>query len=379
MRFTIAKKLTLFNLILLIFMVLVGLFGINGMVKINQVNKKLDDTWIPVIQETHSITYNFMRLAMLQSDLLMAGNDEQKAAIKKEMGEVVEGLKKDVEEFKTISTGSEHEAAFQKVETMFNQYIGVHENMMAAYEKNNQQETTTYYQQTRDLFWPVNNELYALVLLNNENMNETSSGSMTAFKAGTTQTYVMIGISIVLSVLAIFYLIKLIAKPVRQLSEVAEDVANGNLVQNVKMKSDDEIGDLAKSIQAMCMNLQTLISNINKESQEVSSFAHEFTVSASEVTDGGEQIAITMGELAKGAEEQASSTTSLSGMMKEFSSSIQRSSENGEELNEEAKEIRELTDNGFNEMEQTKEQIEDINKVVQESVEKVMRLDRNYQ
>ncbi|WP_156484008.1 methyl-accepting chemotaxis protein, partial [Metabacillus fastidiosus] len=368
MRFTIGKKLTLFNVILLIFMILVGFFGINGMLKINDVNEELDENWIPIIQETHTSTYQFVRLATLEGNLLLAENEKQTEEILKESEQTVGFLKKSLEVLRGIPTNQEQEALFQEVDRLFNEYLAVHEKMMTAYEQNNKEEMGKYFQETRELFHPANAKLYELVLLNNKSIDETSEGSISAFKAGATQTSVMIVISILISIMAIFYLIKVIAKPIRQLSKVAEDVANGNLVQNVQIKSNDESGDLARAIQTMCMNLQALISNINKESQEISSFAHEFTVSSREVTDGGEQIAVTMGELAKGAEEQASSTTSLSEMMKEFSSSIQRSSENGEELNEEAKEIREMTDNGFNEMEETKEQIEDINKVVQESV-----------
>ncbi|MEC2074870.1 methyl-accepting chemotaxis protein [Metabacillus fastidiosus] len=380
MRFTIMKKITFFNVFLLILVILVGCFGINGMDKINDRNKELGEMWIPALAKVGSINFYVQRLTAVQANVLFANNKEEKKLFQDESEVLEAGIQKDFTSLEEITSGhKEYTKAYAEVKGQIDKYLVLHEKIMEASHEDDVEEGRRYLREAREVYTALDFSLYNFVQMNNETSNQTINESVEHYKKGTMQTYIVIAVSILFTIVLIYFSFKTIANPLSRLSKVAHDIANGNLAQKIRIKSDDEIGDLAKSIQEMCTNLQILISNINKESQEVSSFAHEFTVSASEVTDGGEQIAITMGELAKGAEEQAGSTTMLSEKMKEFSSSIQRSSENGEGLNEEAKEIRELTDNGFNEMEQTKEQIEDINKVVQESVEKVMRLDRNYQ
>lgn len=378
MKISIAKKLSMFVSLILIFMVIVGFLGINGMQQINKENKNLGEKWIPAIQEIAVINFYVQRINALEAHYLLAQKNTEKESFKNEISSVVNALNDQLNLYeKNIATKHQLEA-YNEMKNALTSYIANHNDFMKAASQNNRDQAMIFLEKSKEIYADLDGKLYNVVLENNENADKSIHKSLTIFTQGRTISLIVMGIAILFSAAIIFYLFKLIAQPLKQLSQIAKEVADGNLVHNISAKSKDEIGELSNSLQIMCNNLRSLIININKESEEIVSFANHFTNTTEEATDGQKQVVLTMNELAKGAEEQANSTTSLSDAIRNFTSSITESSENSKVLSTEAKGIRNLTERGYHQMHETTEQMDTIYSIVQKSVEKVESLNRSY-
>lgn len=66
---------------------------------------------------------------------------------------------------------------------------------------------------------------------------------------------VMILIVATIALIISYYFVKLIVAPIRQITEMAVDVAKGNLQKPLKIKSSDEVGQLAASFNKMTIDL----------------------------------------------------------------------------------------------------------------------------
>ncbi|MFO1443144.1 methyl-accepting chemotaxis protein [Bacillus sp. Bva_UNVM-123] len=379
MRISISKKLSFFVTLLLIFMIVVGFLGINGMQKINKENKQLGDKWIPAIQEIAGINFYIQRINSLQAHYLLAQNSKDKDSFKTEITNIESGLNEQLKLYENNISNEKQKAVFIEMKNALSSYLDMHTDFMKAASLNDQEQALVLLEKSRELYKNLDGKLYNVVLENNKNADDSIEQSLFIFSQGRTISLVVMAFSVLISALCVFYLFRLIAQPLKKLSNVAKEVAEGNLVQTITVKSNDEIGELASSLQTMCNNLRSLITNINKESEEIVSFANHFTITAEESSDGQKQVAITMNELAKGAEEQAHSTTSLSEMIRDFTHAITISNKNGEVLSDEAKGIRKLTESGFNQMMETTVQMDTIYSVVQKSVERVESLNESYQ
>ncbi|WP_439183093.1 methyl-accepting chemotaxis protein [Carboxylicivirga taeanensis] len=102
-------------------------------------------------------------------------------------------------------------------------------------------------------------------------------------------------------------------RPLAQLSEVSETIANGDLTQTVEVKSENEIGVLAKSFQLMTDNLRRFISDvqmsvdhINNAAQQVSSSSHTLSSSTTEQASVSEEISCNMEEMTASVQQNAS-------------------------------------------------------------------------
>lgn len=87
----------------------------------------------------------------------------------------------------------------------------------------------------------------------------------------TSNTRELIGIIAIIYILTIlilsvvmFVILGVVTKPIKKVTEITNKLAEGELDVNIDMKSNDEIGVLAKSIESLTMRLKSYISYINE-------------------------------------------------------------------------------------------------------------------
>lgn len=152
---------------------------------------------------------------------------------------------------------------------------------------------------------------------------------------------------------------EMIIEPIRDIDNVAKDLANGNLHSELTYHSDDELGTLAHSLRKSIRTLSSYVDDIKRSMQE---FSHgnfdvkpevewkgdfeeilqafmSFEASmadlvknlqrvADQVAEGSEQIAASSTELAEGATNQAASVEELTASLASVSERVAQNSQN---------------------------------------------------
>ncbi|WP_134685783.1 methyl-accepting chemotaxis protein [Brevibacillus migulae] len=125
-------------------------------------------------------------------------------------------------------------------------------------------------------------------------------------------------------------------KPISALIEQARQIANGNLaVQPVSVKSKDEIGDLAQTLQVMTENLRSMVSVLQTTSEQLAQNAQttsvsldEMSVAIQEVSERMEEIASESTDGTKGASEANNALVQLAEMIQSAKEAATASVEN---------------------------------------------------
>lgn len=121
-------------------------------------------------------------------------------------------------------------------------------------------------------------------------------------------TYVVSAVAVLFSILLGIFLSRAISRPVSALAEAAEEISKGNLTITVpKVKTKDEIGDLAVSFTTMVQSLREILSSINDTSNKVAVTSQHLSSNASTASIATQQVANAISEVAKGANEQINS------------------------------------------------------------------------
>lgn len=136
----------------------------------------------------------------------------------------------------------------------------------------------------------------------------------------------------------------------------------------------DETGQLIQSTNTMNQTIRNLINQISEASETVTNHSEELTQSSLEVSSGTEQIATTMEELASGTEAQADHVGELSAAMDTFTQNVVKVNEYGNNIEKSSQDILGLVDEGRQLMNDSAEQINRINQVVDDAVRKVKNL-----
>src|SRR5690606_7494315 len=167
-----------------------------------------------------------------------------------------------------------------------------------------------------------------------------------------------------------------ISKPIRTVMDRLSSITTGNLNHEpLLISSRDEIGQLIDSSNQLNEELKNILTQISTVSSTVSAQSEELTQSANEVRTGSEQISITMEEIAAGTESQANHSSELSDMMTSFAENIQTTTQYSESAQSDTNQVLSMTNEGTTLMNTSLEQMENINHLVKDSVEKVNNLE----
>ena len=117
----------------------------------------------------------------------------------------------------------------------------------------------------------------------------------------------LIGISCLILVIIIALLFSnTIIKPIKILLVYMDKIKNGDFSVRIKIKSNDEIGQLASGFNTMIEDVGNLIKNIQIVSDEVNASSQTLAATSEETSASGETVTKAVEEIAVGASEQAS-------------------------------------------------------------------------
>ena len=103
--------------------------------------------------------------------------------------------------------------------------------------------------------------------------------------------------AIITGIILAFFVTRAIIGPVKEMMEGVSRVADGNFTQNIEVKSRDEIGQLAGSINQMREQLRELVRNITTISQSLAAHSQELAASTEEVSATIEEVTSTTNEV----------------------------------------------------------------------------------
>ena len=173
---------------------------------------------------------------------------------------------------------------------------------------------------------------------------------------------ILLGLSILIAATIIVNLNRRVIKPLHQTVALADTISQGDLtVEDLKIKSKDEIGALAASFNTMKTTISTLIQSLQQNSEQLSAAAQELSAST-------EQVSATTVEVTTRAEQTAEASTTSAHMaeqsanaMEETASGISRIAEATQTLHTSAMEANHFSVNGVERIEHAQHQMIEIN------------------
>ncbi len=184
---------------------------------------------------------------------------------------------------------------------------------------------------------------------------------------------VLFAVNVVAWIILLVVILKLrvsITKPLSEITEVAEQMSDGNLNVSINYESENEIGKLANSMRSMIDTLNHYISDISRAMTEFADgnlnlspeteFKGDFTqlsdsiskaiislndtlshisLSSDQVSSGSEQVSSSAQALSQGAVEQASAVEELASTINDISSQVKQNADNANLANRRVSEV----------------------------------------
>ena len=187
-------------------------------------------------------------------------------------------------------------------------------------------------------------------------------------------TILVLVIAIVVSTIAVHFVVKGIIRPIGNLKESAVTISKGDLTEKVAITSSDEIGQLGQAFNNMQDSLRTLIKKVEVNAQEVASSAEELTANADQTSVATEQVAIAIQEVATSADTQTTNASKNAESLNELSKAILHIAEISSAVTDLSQHATMQANDGGKAVQDTKEQMNSIHLSVSESNTKIQTL-----
>ncbi|WP_427110485.1 methyl-accepting chemotaxis protein [Lysinibacillus xylanilyticus] len=182
-------------------------------------------------------------------------------------------------------------------------------------------------------------------------------------------------IGFTMSLSCIFYVKFKIIKPIRQLAESAQAIADGDLrTAPIEINSNDEISDLAKAFLEMKEQLHTMTQNIASSSTDLSASIEELSASTNEITDAVNEVDSKMENTSEGLKKAAQSANESAIAMQETADGIERITVATQDVFDHAKEANDIAGNGAEILHVAKNQMEFISTSTEKTSELMQQL-----
>jgi methyl-accepting chemotaxis protein len=192
----------------------------------------------------------------------------------------------------------------------------------------------------------------------NAGKKRSDNNTQTADNAITVMIIIVIA-GVVIAVSLGVLISRIISNPVKKMVEVADKLAVGDINVNIEVKTKDEIGRLAKSLESVIVNTRehalvtekiaeanlTVDVKVRSENdllgrklselvQGLNKLISNIISAAEQVASGSKQVADSSMALSQGATEQASSVEELTASLEEISSQTKMNAQNAGKANE---------------------------------------------
>jgi methyl-accepting chemotaxis protein len=179
--------------------------------------------------------------------------------------------------------------------------------------------------------------------------------------AMTRNTYIQIAIIALLVIIIAYFFSKKITNPILKAVAMAKEIANGNLsVEKIKIKSKDEIGDLADALNDMLDSLKNIIQKVMNIAENLSASSEELSASGEEVATAAQQVGESIQQVASGAEEQSAQVEETTSKINELIDQISDVEKMSTEMDEQADNVMGNINDGNQSLNNSIEQIENV-------------------
>lgn len=335
-RKTSFKLLSSFIVIAMI-LAAVSIYAMNSMKKINIIAAEMYTAALKPMENMANAQNELLQLRIGWRDVALADSDAaidtKVEEIKKIREDVAKNIKIYTDSYETESIEAQQEAQefynrfmsdFESYNKVFDQAVQQVKKDRSSFQKLDAELNGYHDRLTKYLkeIWDVDMSISEDEYHNSENKYTTTMKIMIAI------VILTLGICIALGL----FLTKIIARPLNEMAELMEKVAEGDLTEKAHIQTKDEVGILAQSVNHMIDNFKGMIKNILNAAENLSA--------------SSEQVSASTEEIASASANQATSAQTMNELFRELSGAINAIAQNTEQAAELANQTIEIAQEG---------------------------------
>jgi methyl-accepting chemotaxis protein len=310
-------------------MLILGIFALTQMSKINDATETMASNSMPSIKSLDKLTEASIRLRVLSYRLML----NRDADTLQKTVDLLAMRNKQIDDARAIYvkliSAPEEQAAYDQYLSLLNDYRRLEDRLKSMSSANKLDELARMLsddlQTNSD---QMNVVLGKLVEINTQQLNDANKDAKQQYSTAFTMVVTLLIIATVLTLLFAWLLTNSITRPIASALKAAEEIAEGDLTRTIHVDGTDEAGRLLTAMLKMQSKLRDTLQRISGSATQLASAAEELNTVTDESARGLsqqnneiEQAATAVNQMTSAVEEVARNAVSTSEASKNATSS----------------------------------------------------------
>jgi methyl-accepting chemotaxis protein len=331
MNLKIGKKLGLgFGLIELM-MIVMGMFAIAQLGKVNGSTVEIATNWLPSVRILGELRFDSsaVRRDTLNYIVATEKRPHYEEKLNGELGEVVS----DQKTYEPMISSEEERHLYQNFHEQWDKYLAVNLRVLVLARQNKNAEAVMLAQSEGSQVF----EAAAKFLEQDVDLNDkgATAAAKTAAATYSSSRYWVVGIligAVVLGLAVALNLARSIAGSATNMLAMIQEVAANNLtIDDMTITSQDEVGQACTALNSMKNNLHGVIQSIAGTAQHVAAASEELSSTSQQISANSEETSAQAGVVSQAATQVNTNLQSVSTGSEEMTSTIQSIASNAHE------------------------------------------------
>ncbi|MBB1180189.1 methyl-accepting chemotaxis protein [Pseudomonas sp. FW305-3-2-15-E-TSA4] len=353
MRLTIKAKLAgAFAAVLAISLIL-GVVGVMKMSAVNDQSTVITENWMPSIDAIHSLNTATSDLRAQQYAHITSTDPARMAEVEKDIAATLDTIKSERAKYEALISSDDERALYNQFAGKFENYLRDGERMLTFSRVNQNEAAAQAMLASKPLYDDMSADLLKLVNLNVDGGKAASVEGDKVFSEARTMFIALVVAGLVIGVVAALWIARTVTLGLRKVSTAIEAVAIGDLNQDIKVTTNDEIKDLVDTVDRMTANLRataamadeiangdltvqpkplsdkdTLGLSLQSMVERLRGVVADALSAADNVSSGSQELSATSEQMSQGATEQAAAAEQASASMEEMAANIKQNADN---------------------------------------------------
>lgn len=311
----IGKKLGLGFAVVLVLMLITAVFAIKQLATVNSTTVDMETNWMPSIKELLYIKYDLLDYRRNELNIVLAPASEN-AKYEDMMAKVEADKQAHEKAYEPMIASPEERKLYEDYLTAWQNYVPMHNRIMDLVHRNDRKAAEELIRtEGREALVKVTDAVEKDVQLQDKGAAAAAELGARTYNKARFGTFGILAIAFIAGFFIASTLSRSISRATASMLAMIQEIANSNLaIADLKIASEDELGQAGKALNAMKRQLATVVQTIAGTAEQVASASEEISAGATQT--------------AESSRTQADQTHQAATAMQEMSSTVQQVSDN---------------------------------------------------
>ena len=320
-NFNISKKLLCSSLISVGLMIILSLFSLLQLQKVNQISTDMEENWMPSAIFVSAMNTNAADYRVAELQHILSVSDAEMANYEKTMNTIYADFETNRNAYAKLISLPEEKKVYEAFTLAWNDYMTEHKLVLELSRANRNDEAKLLIREKSEVAYGKAGKLVdQMIKINIDGGNKASRLGDLHYHESRTWIIAQLLFSIALGLAMALFIARIISAQLRIAVSVAQRVAAGDLTGKIDVTSTDETGKLMQALKDMSASLQQIVGQVRSGTDTIAT-------ASSQIANGNL-------DLSSRTEEQAGSLEETASSMEELTSTVKQNADNARQANQ---------------------------------------------